>query len=148
MSMGTGVKVPWHFWLVALAAIAWNAFGAIDFSMTQLRGDSWLRQMQMTEPQIAYFHAMPAYMHLLWGVGTWGAVTGALLMLMRNRRAVAMFAMSLLAYVLSLVYTYLLSDGWSVMGGPKVLAMQAIILAGCLFFLWYAVGARRRQILR
>jgi hypothetical protein len=131
-------RTPWHLWAVGLLAMAWNAFGAMDYTMTKLNGEAWLRQMQMTDAQIAYTLAMPAWMSAAWAIGVWGGVLGGLLLLLRSRLAVPVFAASLVAYVASLVYTYGLSDGAAIAGGPQIYVMQAVILAGCLFFLWYA----------
>ena len=99
-------RTPWHLWAVGLLAMAWNAFGAMDYTMTKLNGEAWLRQMQMTDAQIAYTLAMPAWMSAAWAIGVWGGVLGGLLLLLRSRLAVPVFAASLVAYVASLVYTY------------------------------------------
>lgn len=139
---------PWHHRAVGLLAILWNGLGAMDYTLTQLRGDAWLREMNMTDAQIAYFHTMPGWAMAVWAIGVWGGVLGGVLLLLRSRHAVAVFAISLLAFVLGLAYTYLLSDGASVMGGQRVFLMQAVIFAACLFFLCYAVRAASRGRLR
>lgn len=148
MSTVSDRPMPWHHWVVGLLAIVWNGFGALDYTMTQLRGDAWLREMSMTEAQIAYFHAMPGWALAVWAVGVWGGVLGGVLLLLRSRHAVIVFAISLIAFVLSLVYTYVLTNGAEVMGGQQVYFMQAVIFAGCLFFLWYARRAAARGTLR
>ena len=148
MSTSSDSATPWHHWVVAILAILWNGFGATDFTMTQLRGDAWLRQMNMTEAQIAYFHTMPMWTHAVWAIGTWGGVLGGVLFLLRNRLAVPVFAISLVAFVLSLVYSYLLSNGAEVMGGQQIMMMNIVIFAACVFFLWYARRAAARGTLR
>ncbi|MCG2839377.1 hypothetical protein L6Q21_00100 [Sandaracinobacter sp. RS1-74] len=139
---------PWHHWLVSLLAIVWNGFGAFDYSMTQLQGEVWLRRMNMTEAQIGFMNAMPGWAFAVWAVGVWGGVLGGLLLLFRSRFAAPVFLLSLAAFLLSLVNSYLLMNGAEVMGGPQAFGMNAIILAGCLFFLWYARRAAARGILR
>lgn len=142
------IRAPWFHWLIALLCILWNGFGAMDYSMTQLQGEAWLRQMQMTDAQIAYLQAMPAWTYAVWAIGVWGGVLGGVLLLFRSRLAVPLFAISLAAYLLSLIYNFLLSNGAEVMGGAQAYVMQAVILAGCLFFLWYSRRAAARGILR
>jgi len=143
---GLTVKTPWHLWLVGVIGLLWNGFGATDFAMTVTMGDDWLRMMKMTDAQIAHMDGYPAWMYLVWFAGTWGAVIGAVLLLLRRRWAVHAFAVSLIGFLLSLVYAYLLSDASEVMGGMVV--MNVVILAGCLFFLWYAFAMRKRGVLR
>ena len=148
MSYEMNRRTPWHHWLVGLLAIVWNGFGAMDYTMTQLRGDAWLRDMNMTDAQIAYFHGMPGWAMAVWAIGVWGGVLGGVLLLLRSRHAVALFAISLTAFVIGLIYTYLLSGGAAVMGGQHVYLMQGAIFAVCLFFLWYALRAVSRGRLR
>ena len=148
MSTSSDRPTPWHHWVVALLAIVWNGFGATDYTMTQLQGETWLRSMNMTDAQIAYFHSMPTWTHAVWAIGVWGGVLGGALLLFRSRHAVAVFAISLIAFVVSLIYTYLLSNGADVMGGQQTYIMQAVIFAACVFFLWYARRAVARGTLR
>lgn len=148
MSNVSDRPTPWHHWLVSLLAIVWNGFGALDYSMTQLKGEAWLRQMNMTDAQIAYMNSMPSWTYAVWAIGVWGGVLGGLLLLLRSRHAVPVFAISLIAFVVSLIYSYLLSNGAEVMGGPQTYVMNLVIFAGCLFFLWYARRAAARGTLR
>ncbi|WGM48580.1 hypothetical protein KOAAANKH_03482 [Brevundimonas sp. NIBR10] len=145
--MTTGPKTPWHLWVVGVLGIAWNAFGCWDYTMTELKGEEHLRAFGMTDPQITYFNAMPAWVTAVWAIGVWGGLLGCILLLVRRKWAVPVFGASLAAYVMSLVYTYLLSDGGSVMPEGTWI-MQVVILAGCVFFLWYAWTMGKRGVLR
>ena len=144
--MADATKTPWHLWLVGVVGILWNGFGAIDFAMTVTMGEEWLRMMKMNDAQIAYLDTYPAWMYVVWFAGTWGAIIGSVLLLLRSRWAVTAFIVSLVGFLLSLVYAYLLSDASEVMGGREV--VNGVILAGCLFFLRYAWTMRKRGILR
>jgi hypothetical protein len=138
---------PWHLWAVGILGVLWNGFGAYDYFMTKTSGEAYMSSLGMTEAQIAYTNAMPAWMTAIWAIGVWGALAGSLLLLMRSKWAVLVFVLSLAAYVMSLLYNYALSDGAEIMGGDLWI-MQAIILAGCVFFAWYAWFARQRGWLR
>jgi hypothetical protein len=141
-----GRRTPWHLWLVGVVGILWNAFGAFDYTMTELQGEVWLRQVGMTDAQIAYAEAMPAWMTAVWAIGVWGALLGTLL-LARRRWAYPVFVASLAAYVMSLIYAYGLSNGSQVMPANTWM-MQVVILAGCLFFVWYSRMMAKRGVLR
>jgi hypothetical protein len=138
---------PWHLWAVGLIAVLWNGYGAFDYTMSNLQGDAWLRAAGMTEAQISYFNAMPAWMTAVWAVGVWGGLLGAILLLARRRLALPVFLISLAAFLFSLVYTFLLSEGAQVMG-QMAMIMNLVILAGCVFFAWYAWAMTKRGLLR
>ena len=141
------VRAPWHLWLVAVIGVFWNGFGAYDYSMSKLQGDAYLRSSGMTDPQIVYFHAMPAWVTVFWALGVWGAIAGTLLLFARSKLATPVFAISLLGLFGSLVHTHLLSNGREVMG-QQVLILNGVLLAGCLFFLWYAARMAKAGVLR
>lgn len=143
----TGGRAPWHFWLICLIAVVWNGFGGYDYLMTKTQGDAYLSGMGMTAEQLAYYHAMPGWMTAVWAVGVWGAVAGSVLMLMRSRWAAHAFAASLAALLISLIYTYLLSNGGDLMGQMGAI-MNGVITAAALFFLWYARRATSQGLLR
>ncbi|MBJ7486046.1 hypothetical protein [Brevundimonas sp.] len=145
--MTAGTKMPWHLWLVGVLGIAWNAFGCWDYTMTELKGEEHLRAFGMNDAQIAYFYEMPAWTTAVWAIGVWGGMLGCILLLIRRRWAVPVFAVSLAAYLMSLVWAYLLSNGSKVMPEGTWI-MQVVILAGCVFFLWYAWTMGKRGLLR
>lgn len=140
------VKTPWHFWVVGVLALLWNGFGVYDFVMSLTGGDAYLKSMGMTEPQIAYFHAMPTWTLVAWGVGVIGGAAGAILLLLRRRWAFAAFVLSFLGWLASAIYAFLLSDGMAAMGDHW--PMQIVIGAVCLFLVWYAWFSQKRGLLR
>ncbi len=134
-------KTPWHLWTVGIVGVLWNAFGCYDYFMSNTAGEPYFRQMGMTDAQIAHYNAMPAWMTGVWAIGVWGAMLGSLLLLARSKWAVEVFMASLAAYVLSLVYAYAISPAPG--NSTSMMVMQAVIFAGCVFFLWYALGQRK-----
>ena len=146
-SAGSGAtRVPWHLWAVGGLGLLWNAYGGFDYFMSKTRGDAYLQSVGMTPEQIAHFNAMPAWMTVVWAVGVWGALLGAVLLLARSRYAVPVFIASLVAYVLSLVYAYLIAPMPG--AGTTLLVLQGVIFVGCVFFVWYAMRAQRHGWLR
>lgn len=142
----TVVKTPWWFWLVCAIAILWNGFGAYDFAMSAIQGDAYYRSMKMTDAQIAYMHAEPAWMWVVWFVGTWGALIGSLLLLLRRRLALPVFIASFVGFLVSLVYAYAIAPSPDATHGMG--AMHAVIFAGCVFFIWFAWWTTKKGILR
>jgi hypothetical protein len=141
-----GPRTPLHLWIVGAVGLLWNGFGAFDYLMSKLQGEPYFRQMGMTDAQIAYMGSFPLWMMIVWPIGVWGAVLGTLLLLKRSRTAAPVFLLSLAAFLVSLVYTYALSDGAAVMG--EMAYMQLVVLAGCLFFAWYSRAMARKGVLK
>jgi hypothetical protein len=140
-------SAPWHYWLVTVVAIVWNAFGAYDYFMSKTGGDAYMKKAGMSDAQIAHMHAYPIWMTADWAIGVWGGLLGALLLLARTRYAFHVFVASLAAFVVMLVYTYGLTDGAKVMGQQGMI-FNLVILAGCLFFVWYSRLMTKRGVLR
>lgn len=142
----TGGSTPWHLWVAGLVGLLWNGFGCYDYYMSNTAGDAYLKGMGMTEPQMAYFHAMPPWTTAVWAIGVWGGLLGAILLLLKRKWAFPVFVASLAAYVVSLIYTYGMSDGAAVMG-DQMYVMNAVIFAGCAFFVWYSRRMAQRGVL-
>ena len=86
-----------------------------------------------TPDQIAHYQAMPGWMTLVWAVGVFGALL--------------VFVLSLAAFLVSLLYTYVLTDGGAVMG--QQMAITSAVIAGLLvFFSWYSRFMTVRGVLR
>ena len=61
----------------------------------------------------------------------------ASLLLLRSARAFPVFVISLAAFLVSLVYTYVLTDGGAIMGRTMAIT-SAVIAALLVLFGWYA----------
>lgn len=151
-------RTPWHLWVVGVIAVLWNAYGGYDYTMSMTQGATYMAASGMTPDQIAYYDTMPVWMTAVWAIGVWGGVLGSLLLLLRNKLAFPVFVVSFAAFVISLLYTYGLSDGGKVMGfmmkdGVKVassmvIIMNVVIAAGCAFFTGYAWMMSKKGVLR
>jgi hypothetical protein len=128
-------------------ALLFNAIGAFDYVMTMTQGPSYMASAGMTPEQIAHFQAMPVWMIAVWTIGVWGAVVASVLILLRNRLAFPLFAASLAAFLMSMVYIYVLTNGGEIMGQSNAItwAVIAVLLA---FFTWYAWAMTKRGVLR
>ena len=143
----TTIKTPWHLWLVGVVAVLFNAIGVFDFVMSMTQGAKYMADAGMTPAQIAHYQEMPAWMTVDWAIGVWGALLGSVLILLRNKLAWPVLAVSLAAFLLSLVYTYVLTDGGKIMG-PQMAIMSAVIAGLLAFFIWYSWLMTRRGVLK
>ncbi len=132
---------PWHFWVVGVAGLLWNSIGGYDYTMSHLQGDTYYRQAHMSDTQIAFMQAYPSWMHAVWAIGVWGSVAGAVLLLLRMRWALHAYALSTLGAIGALLYSALMP------GGPGAV-FPTIIVAVCLFFVWYSWTMTKWSVLR
>ncbi len=140
-------KTPWHLWVVGIVSLLWNAMGAVDFTMTQLKSEVWLKAF--TPEQLEYIHGFPLWSVVAWGVGTWGSFLGSVLLLARKGLAFHFLAASLAGALLTSLYSFGLSDGLKIMGGGAgMIAFNAIIVTISVLLLVYAKNMRQRGVLR
>ncbi len=140
------VKTPWHLWLVGLIALLFNAIGVFDFVMSMAQGAAYQASAGMTPDQIAHYQQMPSWMTAVWAVGVFGAFGASILLLLRRRQALFTFVLSLAAFLVSLLYTYVLTNGGAVMG-PQMAITSAVIAGLLVFFGWYSRLMTRRGVL-
>lgn len=146
-SAAMNTRTPWHLWAVGIFAVLFNGFGAYDYVMSMTEGATHMANMGMTPGQIAYYEAMPGWMTGVWAIGVWSALLASVLLLLRNRLALPVFVLSLAAFLLSLLYTYGLSDGGQVMGQTVAITSGVIALL-LLLFVAYTQAQAARGVLR
>ncbi len=139
-------KTPWHVWLIGLIAVLFNSIGVFDFVMSLAQGATYQASAGMTPDQIAHYQQMPNWMMVVWAVGVFGAFIASILLLLRRKQAMLVFLVSLAAFIVSLVYTYVLTNGGAVMGQQMAIA-SAVIAAVLIFFSGYAGVMAQRGVL-
>lgn len=127
-------KTPTHLWVVGVLALLWNLMGAFDYVATQYGFEAYMSQF--TPEQLAYFQGFPAWAVAGWAIAVWSGVAGAVGLLLRRRWAVAAFGLSLLGMVVSSLYTVVLSDGMTMMGGVGIVFTVVVWVVQIALFLY------------
>jgi len=140
-------KTPWHVWLVGVIAILFNAIGVFDFVMSRAQGAAYMASAGMTPDQIAHYLGMPGWMTVVWAVGVFGAFLASIFLVLRRKLALPVFLLSLAAFLVSLLYTYVLTNGGAVMGQQMAIT-SAVIAVLLVFFSWYSRFMAARGVLR
>jgi hypothetical protein len=140
-------KTPWHLWLVGAIAVLFNAIGVFDFIMSMAQGAAYMASAGMTPEQIAHYQNMPAWMTIVWAVGVFGAFLASILLLLLRRLAFAVFVVSLAAFLINLLYAYVLTDGGAILGRGMAIT-NAVITVLLVFFSWYSRTMAARGVLR
>lgn len=140
------LKTPWHLWVVGGLSLLWNLGGAFDFFMTQTKNATYLKSM--TPGQLAFCNNLPFWVVILWGLATWGAPLGSLLLLLRRRQAVGVFLVSLVAMVIMTLHNYGFTNLREVMPGTGPVIFTSVIFIVALLLWVYARKMCRRGVLR
>ena len=145
--MTEAVRTPWHLWLVGVVSLLWNAVGAYDYTMTNLRNQAYLDSMGYPAEGIAYLDAFPIWAHSGWALGVWGAVIGSVLLLMRSRFTVWSFALSIVGIALTTLH-----EAGADMP-PELAELQPgwfpiLLWSIAVFLLVYAISMQRKGVLR
>ena len=151
MQEAVSTRTPVHLWIVGILSLLWSCFGAYDYVMSHMRDVKYIASSWPgVDPQaaLAWMDAFPMYAKIGWGLGVWGGLLGAILLLIRSRYAVWAFAVSMLGIVLSI--------GWQITiaqpppggdtGMAKVIPFLVIVIG--LFLLWYSWSMEKKGVLR
>ena len=136
-------RTPVHLWIVGILALCWNAFGCVDYVMTETHNEAWLA---MATPEVrTWIDATPAWMIAFWALGVWGGLLGSLLLVLRNRHAVEAYALSLIGATVSLIYQVGISPMPGADAMSMILPVVIVLIAG--FLLYYARSMRAKGVL-
>jgi hypothetical protein len=134
-------KTPWHVWVVAILTLLWNGSGAVTIFMAQ-RG-----MLPNLDPgEASYYAAQPSWFVVSTAVATLAPVAAGIVLLLRRRAAVALFALGVAAIVFN--NTYELIAGTSrplVDRGAAIVTTIIVVIA--LLQLAYAWRMRTRAVL-
>lgn len=138
-------KAPVHLWIVGVLSLAWNGFGAFDYTMSELRNPWYMAQFppEMT----AILDGFPAWAIAAWAIGVWFSIAGSILLLLRSRHAAGAFVISFLGAAVSFVYQARLALPASVDTAANRV-MPIVVLVLIVGQWWYARLQAKAGVLR
>lgn len=150
--MNTATKAPWHLWVLGILGLLWFAGGANDYIQTQTRNEEYLGMMAESvgvplETIIGYYTNFPVWADALWAIGVWGAVLGALLLLLRRRWAFHAFIASIIGLIGTTIYTYTF-DMPAELNSSFSLIFTVVIWVSVIGFAYYAKRMTAAGVLR
>ena len=150
-AMAKQLRTPAHLWIVGVLALLWNGFGAFDYLMTRMRNTEYLASMMPTvdpDAVLAWVDGFPIWAQFGWGLGVWGGLAGAMLLLIRSRWAVPVFASSLIGALLGLGYQIVAAPPLAGMEGAMNDVMPFVIIFVALALFLYARAMKAKGVLR
>jgi hypothetical protein len=139
-------RTKWHFWVIGIVALIWNAGGAYDSVMSQTRNEAYMSAF--SPEQLEFFYGLPAWTVAAWAIGVWGGVVGTVLLLLKKRAAIWVYAASLAGIAITTIQNYFLANGFEVSGDAFSLTFSAAIIVVGIALLLYARAMLQRGVLR
>lgn len=148
----TRAKAPWHLWVLGILSLLWFAGGANDYVMTKTQNAAYLGMAAdsmgvSVETILAYFNSYPLWATVCWALGVWGAVAGAILLLLRSRFAFHALVASLVGLAGSTAYTFM-SDIPPEFATTGQMVFSVVIWLSVIGMALYARAMTRAGVLR
>lgn len=137
-------RTPIHLWIVGVLSLLWHAMGTMDFTITNLKVESFMNQF--TEKQLAYYYGFPAWVTFFWAIAVWGALLGSIGLLLRKKWSMWVFAVSAVSMVFTTIYNFGMTNGLEIMGTMGIV-MSALVWSIALFLLWYSWWMAKKGVL-
>jgi hypothetical protein len=128
-------QTPVHLWIVTDLAVIWYGMGASSYVARQTGRD--------VIPGLPHPDPYPAWVDAAWAFGVWGGLVASLLLLVRARYSVPLFAVSVAGLLVESVHA---RPFWLTTSAPSFLVFQGVFVA--LLLLLYAWRMRQREVLR
>lgn len=131
-------KVPAWFWLVAGLALLWEIFGCYMY-VSQVTVDV----AKLPLDQRAIWQATPAWSVAAYAIAVWVGLIGAILLLLRRRRAVIALGVSLIAVLIQFSALFVAPKLSGLITSDMLLGPIIIALV-CYGIFQFALLARKR----
>ena len=102
----------------------------------------------LTPEQIELMEATPAWVTGVFAIATFAGVLGALLMVLKRKLAVPLFAISLVAVLIQNGYAWFATNAAEVYGTVQGYVMPLLVITISIFLFWYSKGASQKGWLK
>ncbi len=139
--MARTAATPKHLWIIGIVALLWNLMGILDYLMTQTKNADYMAKF--TQEQLDFFYGLPMWFEAFWALAVWGSLAASVLLLLRNRFAVPVYAGAFVSMVITSVYSYGFANGIDLMGVGGFLFSLAIFAISLALWLYSKAMAAR-----
>ena len=99
----TALKPPTWYWVVSWLAVLWMLFGVMAWVMDLMTDEAALAEFSEAQRQL--YAARPQWLFVVYGVAIFSGLAGAIGLLLRKSWASMLFAVSLAAIIVSMLFT-------------------------------------------
>jgi hypothetical protein len=146
MSEQINNKPSTSYWIIAAVLLVWNLIGLMFYYQQSTLTPEIMAGAGLTAEQIAHITNTPAWGHSGYAIAVNAGVLGAILLLLRKAWAVPLFAISLIGALVQDLDAFILRDAVEAWG-PSGMILPIVVVAICLFEIWYSRSAKERGLL-
>ena len=137
----TEEKLPTWFWVVAVLAVLWNLLGCFNYYMNVTMTPEAIAQLPQVQQDL--LAAMPGWITGLFAIAVFVGLAGGIALCLKKKIATPLFAISLAAAVVQMIYVSFVMDAVTLMGASSLILPSVIILLGALE-LWFSMHTTKR----
>lgn len=139
--MTTQPKPAKSFLIIGIFALVWNITGIIAFTMNVLMTPEAISALPDAER--AYYESTPTWLNFIYGIAVFAGTLGSVLLLMKKALCLRLFIISLIAIMVQMSYSLLMTTSIEVYG-PAALIMPMLVTGIAIFLVWYSKSAIAR----
>jgi hypothetical protein len=133
------------FWIIGVVALLWYLIGLFIYYSTVSATPEQLAQ-SLTPEQVAIVTGMPAWVTAANAIAVVAGVIASILLLMRNKLAVPLYIVSLVAAIVQDVFVFGMSGSVEAFGMQPVIIQGLVLIIG-IFLVWYSRARRAAGVL-
>ena len=139
MNQDVKPMIPGWYWGIAIVALLWNLMGCAAFGMEVFAQEEMLEGM--TAEQQEWARNVPGWIYIVYALAVFTGVGGSIGLLMRRGWSALLLAISLVAVLVQMSYTMIVSGGLEVMG-PSGAIMPAVVIIIAGILAWFSYAAK------
>ena len=143
--MTTSNKPGAAFWIISIIALLWNIMGVSRYLMQAYKTESF--RAEFTETQLALIDSTPAWLTGVFAIAVFAGLLGCLLLLLRKKLATPLFAISLLAVLVQMGYSWFGTNTIELFGTVNGIVMPLIVIVIALFLYMYSKKAAKKGLI-
>ncbi len=144
--MSTTNKPNTWYWIIAVIALIWNLMGVSRYLMQAYNVESF--RAQFNTEQMAMVDGTPAWATAVFAIAVFSGLLAAILLLLKKRLAVPLFALSLLCVLIQTIYTWVGTNAIEIFEKVDAIVMPLIVVVASIFLYFYSKGAKQKNWLR
>lgn len=97
------------YWIIAVIVVLWNIMGVMAYLGQHLLMTDELKATLPTE-QIELINSSPGWLNIVFAIGVFSGLLGAILLIVRKKLAIPMFALSLVMVLVQNIYGWTMTN--------------------------------------
>lgn len=135
------------YWIIAIIALLWNLMGVAAYSMQTFLMTDEMKAALPTE-QMELINSSPGWLNIVFAIGVFSGLLGCIMLLIRKKLAVPLFAISLLMVLVQNIYGWTMTNAAEVYGSIQGYIMPLIVIIISIFLYFYSKGAAQKGWLK